>query len=49
MPSVIFLQVEFHRYLLQLRLARCPQGKSWLGKRLWKAKTFMSFCTGNLC
>ncbi|CAK0739800.1 hypothetical protein CVIRNUC_001197 [Coccomyxa viridis] len=43
------LLVEFHRYLLQLRLARCPQSKSWLGRRLWKTRTFMSFCAGNLC
>ena len=42
-------QVEFHRYLLQLRLARCPKGKGWLGRRLWKAKTFLSFCAGNTC
>lgn len=39
-------QVEFHRYLLQLRLARCPKGKGWLGRKLWKAKTFLAFCTG---
>lgn len=46
---MISVQVEFHRYLLQLRLARCPKGKGWLGRRLWKAKTFMSFCAGNTC
>jgi hypothetical protein len=43
------VQVEFHRYLLQLRLARCPKGKGWLGRKLWKAKTFLSFCAGNTC
>ena len=43
------LQVEFHRYLLQLRLARCPKGKGWLGRKLWKTKTFLSFCAGNTC
>ena len=42
-------QVEFHRYLLALRLARCPKGKSWLGRKLWKAKTVLSFCMGNKC
>lgn len=45
----LLVQVEFHRYLLQLRLARCPQGKGWLGRKLWKAKTFLSFCAGNTC
>ena len=43
------VQVEFHRYLLQLRLARCPKGKGPLGRRLWKAKTVLSFCLGNKC
>ena len=45
----LLVQVEFHRYLLQLRLARCPKGKGWLGRKLWKAKTFLSFCAGNTC
>ena len=40
------LQVEFHRYLLQLRLARCPKGKGWLGRKLWRTKTFVAFCLG---
>ncbi|EIE27617.1 flavin-containing monooxygenase [Coccomyxa subellipsoidea C-169] len=43
------LMVEFHRYLLQLRMARCPKGKGWLGRKLWKAKTFLVFCTGKTC
>ncbi|CAL5223737.1 g6297 [Coccomyxa viridis] len=43
------LMVEFHRYLLQLRLARCPKGKGWLGRKVWKAKTFLDFCSGNTC
>ncbi len=42
-------QVEFHRYLLQLRLARCPKGKGWLGRKVWKAKTFLDFCSGKTC
>ncbi|BDA48576.1 Dimethylaniline monooxygenase [N-oxide-forming] 5 [Coccomyxa sp. Obi] len=43
------LMVEFHRYLLQLRMARCPKGKGWLARKLWKTKTFIAFCTGKTC
>lgn len=49
MGCVSVRQVEFHRYLLALRLARCPKGKGWLGRKLWKAKTVLSFCMGNKC
>lgn len=42
-------QVEFHRYLLQLQLARCPKHKGWLGRKLWKTKRFVQFCLGKTC
>ena len=43
------LQVEFHRYLLQTQMARCPKDKRGLGKKLWRTKRFLQFCAGQTC
>ena len=43
------LQVEFHRYLLQTQMARCPKDKKGLSKKLWRTKRFLQFCAGRTC
>lgn len=43
------LMVEFHRYLLQTQMARCPKDKRGLGKKLWRTKRFLQFCAGQTC
>lgn len=42
-------QVEFHRYLLQTQMARCPRDKKGLSKKLWRTKRFLQFCAGRTC